>query len=107
MTDRALRLLVRLAREAYRRGECRTNPQIGDVVLEVTGFRTDLDSIGRLVAHGDAPLNADGTGLVREVWDIIAFSGANNAFTGRLRWENAEFVALPDDLAELAMAAAG
>ena len=107
MTDRALRLLIRLAREAFRRGECRANPKVGDVVLEVTGWGTDVDSIGVLLAHGDAPLHVDGTGPVREVWDIIAFSGAHNAFTGTLRWENAEFVALPDDLAELALAASG
>lgn len=41
-------------------------------------------------------------GATREVWDIEPLSGRRGNDGGPMRWENAEFVALPESLAELA-----
>lgn len=97
MTDAsALRLIVALAREVYLGGRCRT-PEVGDLVIEVTGMGRppDPDAIGWLAAHGRAPLHVDGSGEQREVWDVLALSGRRGAAGEALRWENAEFAALP------------
>jgi hypothetical protein len=45
------------------------------------------------------------TGPTREVWDIRPLSGRAAGDGGPMRWENADFVALPDAIAELARAA--
>ncbi len=45
------------------------------------------------------------TGPTREIWDIRPFSGRAGDDGGPQRWENADFVALPDAVAELARAA--
>lgn len=77
-------------------------PQPGDLVMDPSALRNDMDAIGWLVAHGDAPYNVDGSGPVREVWDIEPLSGAHHRLGRPQRWENAEFFSLPPDLVELA-----
>lgn len=122
MTHRLRSLIVRLCREAQRAGRCHANPQPGDAVIEVTtrdanAEERDDDAIGILAAHGHAPYrwsevvhpclrdcgekHANGCpNATREVWDLLPLSGRRGA-NGPLRWENAEFMVLPGDLADL------
>lgn len=97
--------IIALAREVPR-SALRSDPKLGDLVIEPSMFRLgDEDAIGWLVAHDQAPYNEDGTGETREVWHVVPLSGPirNSRYgDGANRWENAEFYALPDSLAELA-----
>lgn len=98
-------MLVRLAREAHLGGRWR-HAKPGELVVEVSKFNIDPDAIGWLVNHGRAPYAEDGSGPTREIWDLIPLSGARGSYEGGAqRWENAEFVALPDSVAELARVA--
>lgn len=104
MTSEELKVLVRLARE-YHLGSRRTrHARPGDLVIEVSKFDTDPDSIGWLVAHGQAPYERDAPigSPTREVWDVVPLSGITTDAGPSTRWENAEFVALPESVAELA-----
>lgn len=107
MTDAELKLLVRLARELHLGGRTR-HARPGDLVIEISKFDTDPDAIGWLVAHGRAPYERDAPpgAPTREVWDVAPLSGYTTDAGGPTkRWENAEFVALPEAVAELARAA--
>lgn len=93
MTATVTLALIRAARESalnYRR-----SPTVGALVVEVTALCCP-ESIGYLVAHGEAPLNADGTGPMREVWDVRPVGEERS-----MRWENAEFLPLPPRFEEL------
>lgn len=112
MTDRELTTLVmiiRLAREAHHGGRCRVRTKPGDLVVEISKYDIDPDMIGWLVAHGRAPYERDAAAgaPTREVWDIRPLSGRVSAEGGPVRWENADFVALPDAIAVIARAAFG
>jgi hypothetical protein len=120
--DDVLRLLVVMARAAalapYVGGE-ESEPQIGDLVVEVSHQTRDIDpdAIGWLVGHGSAPYREDGTGPAREVWDILPLSGrGQKRYPERTavdrsamaiddtyqRWENAEFRKVPEPLRQRA-----
>lgn len=74
-------------------------PEPGDLVVEITGWLrpVDPDGIGWLVARGPAPMNEDGTGRVREVYDVLPLNPkALLQEWGGQRWENAVFSKLPD-----------
>jgi hypothetical protein len=112
VTDAELRFVVRLAINLHQ-PLLRTSPNPGDLVVEVTRMRMDPDAIGWLIAHGQAPWFAgtkvadgilDGVGPMREVWDIEPLSGRGplHGPWRPQRWENAQFMALPDAIAELA-----
>lgn len=90
--------IIALAREVPI-SALRADPQPGDLVIDPAMIARDEDAIGWLVAHGDAPYNEDGTGEMREVWDVIPLARGRSGKP--LRWENAEFFALPDSLARL------
>lgn len=100
--DPILLMLVRLGREAHHGGRCR-HARSGDLVVEISKFDIDPDAIGWLVAHGRAPyeLDAPPGAPTREVWDILPLSGRKGSDRA-VRWENADFVALPDAIAVLA-----
>jgi hypothetical protein len=108
--DDALRLVVEMGKLAVLVGdEDRFDPKPGDLVVEVTGFlaRPDPDAVGWLVGHDDAPYNEDGTGPMREVWDIRplrGFTTDQERARGYQRWENARFVKLPDRFSHLVTA---
>lgn len=84
-------------------------PEPGDLVIEITKFRYDPDAIGWLIGHGEAPYNEDGTGPVREIWDVVPLSGAKGKTKPYQRWENAQFAKVatqlefppPPDVAQL------
>lgn len=92
--------IVALAREVDI-AALRRDPQPGELVVEPSMLRrrNDPDAVGWLVAHGDAPYNEDGTGAMREIWDVIPLERGRDGKP--LRWENAEFFALPDAFAAL------
>lgn len=94
ISPESLREVIDLARVAFQRGETRT-PEVGDLVFDPS-VRSDPDSIGWLVARGEAATDDDGTGETREVWDIWPLSGATGENGRPQRWENAEFHALPE-----------
>jgi hypothetical protein len=105
-SERALRLIVALARRVAITTRNPEPPKPGELVIEVTAFRADPNAIGVLVGHDVAPYHpgdpTDGTVPMREVWDIIPLSGEVNPETGFARWENAEFVALPESVQRIA-----
>lgn len=122
LTRGALEIVCGLAQQAYKRGVCRQNPVVGDLVFEPTllwchGPRVgrvgvDVDAIGWLHATGQAPYVAGDVGddlainlrkEMRLVWDIYALSGrrGDTGIRATLRFENCEFWALPNDIAEL------
>ena len=107
MTDAELKVLVRLARDLHLGSSRCRHARPGDLVVEISKFDTDPDAIGWLVAHGRAPYERDAPpgSPTREVWDVAPLSGRTNDAGGPMRWENAEFVALPEAVAELARAA--
>ena len=82
-------------------------PAPGDLVVEVTKFTIDPDAIGWLVEHGDAAFLEDNTGPKREVWDIVPLRGLSGECKakGFQRWENAEFMVIPDGLVKRALTA--
>jgi len=109
--DNVLRLLVVAARAAALdphltalAREEGIEPQTGDLVVEVSHQTRDIDpdAIGWLVGHDEAPLNEDGTGPLREVWDILPLSGRTQKDWGYQRWENAEFRKVPEPLRQRA-----
>lgn len=99
----SLHQIIALAREVPI-AELRANPQPGDLVIEPAMIRRDDSAIGWLDCHGDAPYARDNSGPVREIWDIRPLNGSKGAewLDGCVRWENAEFFALPDRIVELA-----
>lgn len=80
-------------------------PRRGDLVVECTHWRPDPDAIGTLLEHGDAPYNTDGTGAVREVWDIAPLNPHARmqviACQPMQRWENADFRCVPSTIAQV------
>lgn len=93
-TDPILSGLVAIARDLYHSERAAGVPAIdplpGDLVVAVEGCPhcasgLDPDAIGYLVAHGNAAVNADGSGPTREVWDIRTLR------RGLRRWENVTF----------------
>jgi hypothetical protein len=101
VNDALLKMLVRFGRELTLAGRIR-HPKPGDLVVEISKYDNDPDGIGWLVAHGRAPyeLDAPPGSPTREVWDLRPLSGRGEG--GVMRWENADFVALPDSIAALA-----
>lgn len=91
--------IIALAREVPI-SALRAGPRPGQLVVDPSMIRRgEDDAVGWLVAHGDAPYNKDGTGELREIWDVIPLAHGRDGKP--LRWENAEFYALPDSLAAL------
>jgi len=97
MTSAELKVIVAIARETRSTKHARP----GDLVVEISKWGIDPDAIGWLIAHGRAPYERDAPvgSPTREVWDIVPCSDAGGP---TMRWENAEFVSLPDSIAELA-----
>ena len=107
MTTSEMKVIVRLARELHLGGRCR-HARPGDLVVEISKYDTDPDAIGWLVAHGRAPYEVDAPpgSPTREVWDVVPLSDCTTDAGGPTkRWENADFVALPEAVAELARTA--
>jgi hypothetical protein len=80
-------------------------PKVGELVIETTIEVLDLDSLGYLVGHDQAPFGVDdpldGTVPMRGVWDIKPLNPDARVQTiaGEKvqRWENAIFHALTAD----------
>jgi hypothetical protein len=102
--DATLCMLIRLGREAFHGGRCRVRCRPGDLIVEISRYEIDPDGIGWLVNHGRAPYEADAPpgATTREVWDMTPLSGRTGQNGGEVRWENADFVALPEAIADLA-----
>lgn len=108
VSDAILRLLVAFARETA--DYTMADPEPGDLIIEVTGFRrpVDPDAIGWLIAHDQAPYNEDdpldGSVPMREVWDVRPLNPNAKLQTigGEQfqRWENAQFVKVADEVLE-------
>lgn len=102
LSPKALSKVIELARAAFQRGDVR-QARPGDLVFDPGAIHVSANAIGWLVDHGDAAVNDDGSGEVREVWDIWPLSGSTGPGGRPLRWENAEFVALPESVVGAAM----
>jgi hypothetical protein len=114
--EHAYALLVVLARRAVFDRTIADNPfaepEPGDLVVEMTGWRrpADPDAIGWLLGHDDAPYGEgdplDGSVPMREVWDVIPLNpeAKLQEFGGRRyqRWENADFRRIDPKLLERA-----
>lgn len=105
-TATALSLAVAIAKAHI---DVTVGPQPGDLVVERTGFRkADPDAIGWLIGHDDAPYGEDdpldGSVPMREVWDVLPLNPAAKLQTiggyQCQRWENAQFVKVPDWIVE-------
>lgn len=112
-TDDILSALVTVAQDAvlceHAAGVPSIRPLSGDLVVAVEGCpradgKLDPDAIGWLAAHGKAPLNYDGTGPLREVWDVMPLSGRHARMVRHglfvdgkpcQRWENVTFARVP------------
>lgn len=104
LSDAVLRALVVLARNSTP-GRVDFDPKPGALVVEITKRTVDPDAIGWLVGHDDAPYHEDdpldGSVPMREVWDIRPLSGRLQPGRDYQRWENAQFVGLPERVADL------
>lgn len=104
--DHLLSLIVGAARESAMHWQV---PQAGDLVVATLECPRpngvfDPNAIGYLVGHGDAPLNRDGTGPVREVWDVRALSDRTHGGMLCLRWENVDFAVVSPRMVALVQA---
>lgn len=103
-TDKLWLALYAAAKEAAIHRSGGPRPPCRSELAVTQSWTADRTCISHLVEHGMAPLNADGSGPTREVWDIMPI-GSDKI----VRWENADFYALPPKFVALveAMLAAG